>query len=314
MKHMSQTRTPIPLETLRPGYWPLWLGLGLLYLSIQLPWRWQSTLGHGIGKLIYLIAGKRRRIADANLRLCFPELNDNEREQLLRKNFKYVGLAVMESGLSWWGNPSRLPKLGLITGMQHLEKALQRGKGVILLTGHMTSSDLGGKILGIVQTHTKWPLQVMYKPAHNMLINIMMVRGRELQTRRLFKHRDIRSFIRGLQENLPSWYAPDQDFGLKQGVFADFFGVPTATLTATARIAAKTGAAVVPYFPIRLDDDQGFEIRILPEWEDYPSGDDVIDARRVNAAIEKVVREYPAQYLWMHRRFKTRPEGLPPVY
>ena len=263
---------------------------------------------------MYRIAAKRRRIADANLRLCFPELNNDERERLLRENFKYMGLAIMESGLSWWGNPARLPKLGRITGMHHLEEALQRGKGVILLTGHMTSTDLGGKILGIALMHTRFPLQVMYKPAHNLLINTMMVRGREIQARRLFKHRDIRSFIRGLKENLPSWYAPDQDFGLKQGVFADFFGVPTATLTATARIAARTGAAVVPYFPIRLDGDQGFEIRILPKWEDYPSGDDVIDARRANAAIEEVVREFPAQYLWMHRRFKTRPKGFPPVY
>ena len=309
-----QKRTPIPLETLRPRYWPTWLGLGLLYLSIHLPWRWQSALGHGIGKLMYRVAGKRRRIANINLRLCFPELNDDKREQLLRKNFKYVGLAVMESGLSWWGNPARLPKFGQITGMQHLEKALQRGKGVILLTGHMTSTDLGGKILGIALMDTEHPIQAMYKPAHNVLINTMMVRGRELQARRLFKHRDIRSFIRGLQENLPSWYARDQDFGLKQGVFADFFGVPTATLTATARIAAKTGAAVVPYFPIRLEGDRGFEIRILPEWKDYPSGDEVADARRVNAVIEEVVREFPDQYLWMHRRFKTRPEGLPPVY
>jgi len=263
---------------------------------------------------MYRVAGKRRRIANINLRLCFPELNDGEREQLLRKHFKYVGLAVLESGLSWWGNPARLPKLGKITGIQHLEKALQRGKGVILLTGHMTSTDLGGKILGIAQMHTQHPLQAMYKPAHNLLINTMMVRGRELQARRLFKHRDIRSFIRGLQENLPSWYAPDQDFGLKQSVFADFFNVPTATLTTTARIAAKTGAAVVPYFPIRLDDSQGFEIRILPEWQEYPSGDDVVDARRVNAVIEEIVREFPAQYLWMHRRFKTRPKGFAPIY
>ncbi len=314
MINTLQKRTPIPIETLRPGYWPLWLALGLLYLAIHLPWRWQYILGHGIGKLMYRIAGKRRRIASTNLRLCFPDLNDDEREQLLRKNFKYMGLAIMESGLSWWGNPKRLPQLGRITGMKHLQNALQRGKGVILLTGHMTSSDLGGKILGIAQMHTQSPLQVMYKPAHNLLINTMMVRGRELQARRLFKHRNIRGFMRGLQENLPSWYAPDQDFGLKQSVFADFFGIPTATLTSTARIAAKTGAAVVPCFPVRLDDGLGLEIRILPAWEDFPSGNDVIDARRINAAIEDVVREFPAQYLWMHRRFKTRPKGLPPVY
>ena len=309
-----RTRTPIPRETLLPGYWPLWLGLGILYLGIQLPWRWQVSLGRGLGRLMYRVAGKRRKIADTNLRLCFPGLSDQEREKLLRENFQYMGLAIMESGLSWWGKSERLPALGRIKGLQHLEKALQRGKGVILLTGHMTSLDLGGKILALELLNTEYPIQAMYKPAHNLLVNTMMVRGRELQVRRLFKHRDIRSFVRGLHEKLPSWYAPDQDFGLKQSVFADFFGVPTATLTSTARIAAKTGAAVVPYFPIRLPGEEGFEIRILPEWENYPSGDDIADARRVNAAIEAIVREYPAQYLWMHRRFKTRPEGFAPVY
>jgi KDO2-lipid IV(A) lauroyltransferase len=263
---------------------------------------------------MYHVTKKRRKIADTNLRLCFPEYSPAKRQQLLHDNFKYMGLAVLETGLSWWGNPARLPKLGRIVGMHHLEKALQQRKGVILLSGHMTSTDLGGKIIGLALANTDNPLQVMYKPAHNLLINTMMVRGREQQAHRLFKHRDIRSFVRGLQENMPSWYAPDQDFGLKQSVFADFFGVPTATLTVTARIAAKTGAAVVPYFPIHLDNGKGFEIRILPAWKDYPSGDDVVDAQRVNTTIEKVVRKYPAQYLWMHRRFKTRPKGHPPVY
>jgi len=307
-------RTPIPLEALRPKYWPTWLGLGLLYLSIQLPWRGQVALGKGLGWLMYHVTKKRRKIADTNLRLCFPKYSPAERQQLLRDNFKYMGLAVLETGLSWWGNPARLPKLGKIVGMHHLENALQQRKGVILLSGHMTSTDLGGKILGLALANTDNPLQVMYKPARNLLINIMMVRGREQQAHRLFKHRDIRSFVRGLQENVPSWYAPDQDFGLKQSVFADFFGVPTATLTVTARIAAKTGAAVVPYFPIRLDNGEGIDIRILPAWKNYPSGDDVVDAQRVNTTIEKVVRKYPAQYLWMHRRFKTRPKGHPPIY
>jgi len=130
----------------------------------------------------------------------------------------------------------------------------------------------------------------------------------------VFKRQDLRAMLGSLKGNNPVWYAPDQDFGLKQGVFADFLGVPTATLTATAKLAARTGAKVVPFYPIRLPGNAGFEIRILPALEDFPSGDDVADARVTNAVLEEVVREHPEQYLWLHRRFKTRPEGAPAVY
>ncbi len=309
------TRTPLPLpEALAPRYWPLWGGFGLLRLATGLPFHQQAALGRALGRALLRVAGRRRRIAETNLRLCFPALSEAERQRLLVENFEHIGQAVLETGLSWWGRPERLRALGEIRGLEHLQAALARGKGAILLTGHLTSLDIGGQILALALADTPHPLQVMYKRSRNPLIEAMMRRGRERFTRRIFLRQDLRSFLRGLAEGLPTWYAPDQDFGLKQGVFAPFFGVATATLTATARLAARSGAPVVPYFPIRKPDDRGFEIRILPALADFPSGDDVQDATRVNALLEAVVREHPAQYLWLHRRFKTHPPDEPPRY
>ena len=304
---------PFP-ETLKPRYWPIWLGFGLLRLITFLPYGLQSRAGRILGRLLYRIAGKRRRIAETNLRLCFPELDNEHREALLRRNFDHLGMEVIETAVSWWGTTQQIRSLGHITGMEYLQSALQDGKGVILLTGHMTSLDIGGQILAEKLSHTENPIFAMYKRSRNPLIEVLMLRGRLRFAGAVFKRQDLRTMLRGLAGNHPVWYAPDQDFGLKQGVFADFFGVPTATLTATAKFAARSGARVVPYFPIRLPGNQGFEVRILPALEDFPSGDDVADAQRTNAILEAIVKEYPEQYMWVHRRFKTRPEGLPSIY
>lgn len=233
---------------------------------------------------------------------------------MLRENFAHVGMGMIDTSVSWWGTDQQLRAMGKITGLEHLLNALEHGKGVILLTGHMVALDVGGQILCAEMSRRGKPLYAMYKRSRNLLVEILMLRGRGRYGGLVFKRQDLRAMLQSLANNNPVWYAPDQDFGLKQGVFADFFGIPTATLTATAKLAAKTGAKVVPFFPIRLPGNQGFEIRILPALENFPTDDAVADARRTNAILEEVVREHPEQYLWMHRRFKTRPEGLPTVY
>ena len=306
---------PIPFpETLKPRYWMLWLGFGILRVITFLPYGWQSAVGRALGRLLYRLAGKRRRIAAINLKVCFPELDDAGREALLRQNFDHLGMEVIETAVSWWGSTRQIRSLGFVTGMEHLQVALDEGKGVILLTGHMTSLDIGGQILAEKLSHTAHPIYAMYKRSRNPLIEALMLRGRLRYAGAVFKRQDLRTMLRGLAGNHPVWYAPDQDFGLKQGVFADFFGIPTATLTATAKFAARSGARVVPYYPIRLPGNQGFEVRILPALENFPQGVDEADARRTNAILESIVREYPEQYMWVHRRFKTRPDGLPPLY
>ncbi|MGF1545993.1 MAG: LpxL/LpxP family Kdo(2)-lipid IV(A) lauroyl/palmitoleoyl acyltransferase [Thiotrichales bacterium] len=313
----SATRARTTLEFrlfLAPRNWPVALSLGVLWLAGRLPYTAQVKVGRTLGRVMLATMARRRRIARTNLALCFPEVSSSEQATLLRRHFEELGQALLNTGIAWWGSEHEIAALGHIEGLHHLETALQRGKGAILLTGHMTSMDLGGQILALALTATARPLQVMYKRSRNPLFEMQIRRGRERFTRRIFLRDDFRAFMRGLKEGLPTWYAPDQDFGLKHGVFADFFGVPTASLTTTARLAASSGAPVVPYFPIRLPNGRGIAIKIGPALADFPSGDDRTDARRINELIEHAVREHPEQYWWVHRRFKTRPEGLAKVY
>lgn len=293
-----------PLDFVAPRHWPVWLALGLLRAGVALPYRWQLRLGAGLGRLLWWALPSRRRVARTNLRLAFPQLGEREREALAQASFRSAGISVFESGLSWWAPTARLAALGRVTGLEHLERALARGKGVILLTGHMSAFELGGRILSLCQ-----PFQVMYKRQRSPLFEAFSTEIRQRHYLRAVQRHDVRGMIRGLRDNLVCWYAPDQDFGRRNSVFAPFFGVPTATVTATSRFAAMTGAAVVPFFPYRRADGSGYDIQVLPPLDDFPSGDDTRDAERLNAVIEAAARKAPEQYLWLHRRFRTRPRG-----
>lgn len=307
---MSQEETERLSLYLGPRHWPTWLGLGLLYLLQRLPYPLMMGLGRGIGALLYELVPSRRRIVDVNLRLCFPDWDEKKRKQVAREHFKNVGCALMESALSWWGSNQRLQGLGHIHGLEHLEAASSEGKGVILLSAHFTCFELGARLLTM-----QHPFQFLYKRQRkNPLFETVTTRLRLRHFLRAVPHRDLRAMARGLKQGITSWYLPDQDFGRKNSVFADFLGVPTSTVTATSRLVSMTGARVVPYFPLRRDDGAGYDIHILPVLEDFPTADDVADARRINALIEPYIEQAPAQYLWLHKRFKTRPEGEADVY
>ncbi len=296
-------------DFLGPRHWPTWLGLGLLRLAVLLPWSWQRAIGTTLGDLLRVTVGSRRRVAETNLRLCFPELDDNARAQLLRETFRDTAISLFEGGMSWWGSERRLRALHTIEGLEHLEAAREQGRGVILLGGHFTTLEISGRLLAF---HVDG-LQPIYKPARNPLFEAMMVRSRQRLFDDLLNSRDMRTILRNLKRGKVVWYAPDQDFGRERSVFAPFFGVPAATLTTTARLAKLSGAPLVPYASERHADGR-FTIRLLPALEGFPSGDDIADASRVNAVLEEQIRRTPAQYLWVHKRFKTRPPGEPPVY
>ncbi|MBW6475453.1 MAG: LpxL/LpxP family Kdo(2)-lipid IV(A) lauroyl/palmitoleoyl acyltransferase [Chromatiales bacterium] len=297
-------------DYLAPRYWPTWLGLGMLRLGLLLPYPALMRLGSGLGRLLYYLLPERRHIAATNLRLCFPELSPAECRQLLKRNFAATSTAVFEGALSWWGSDTRLRRHYRIEGLEHLETARAQGKGVILLGGHYTTLEISGRFLAF---HVAG-LQPIYKPAKNPLFEAVMAASRKRLFDDLLPSSEMRRIVRQLKHGKVVWYAPDQDFGRKQAVFAPFFGVATATLISTARLARLSGAPVVPYYSERLPGSQGFVIRLLPALEAFPSGDDVQDASRVNAIIEEQVRRVPEQYLWTHKRFKTRPEGEAGVY
>lgn len=297
------------LQTLHPRYWPTWLALGLLRLASLLPLRAQMALGRWLGRCMLRLAGRRRAIAETNLRLCFPELGQAERDDLLRRHFESLGMGFAETALSWWGSARRLRRLVRVEGMEHLEAALAGGRGVLIVAGHFTTLEIGARLLALAV-----PLHPMYRPHNNPLFEQIQGRARSRQSAGAIRRGDIRATVRTLKRNRAVWYAPDQDFGRRQSVFVPFMGQPAATLTATSRLAKMSGAAVVPMTQERLPGGAGYRVILEPPLEGFPSGDDETDGRRLNAVFERWVRRRPADYLWVHRRFKTRPGGEPGPY
>ncbi|MCW8917900.1 MAG: LpxL/LpxP family Kdo(2)-lipid IV(A) lauroyl/palmitoleoyl acyltransferase [Gammaproteobacteria bacterium] len=298
-----------PAQFLAPRHWPTWLGLAAMRLGVLLPWRLQLQLGSTLGDLLYHLIRSRRQVAEINLRYCFPEMEAAARRRLVRETFRASAISIFEGGMSWWGGDRRLKPLYQIEGLEHLEAARTQGKGVILLGGHYTTLEISGRFLAYHVTG----LQPIYKPARNPLFEAVLSSARRRRFDALLNSGDMRTILRNLKRGKVVWYAPDQDFGRRRSVFAPFFGVPTATLTTTARMARLSGAPVVPYTSERLDNGH-FVIRLQPALEGFPSGDELADAARTNRIIEEQVRRVPAQYLWLHKRFKSRPGNEPSPY
>jgi len=294
---------------LGPKHWPTWIGLGFLRSCTLLPYRMQMGFGRFLGYLSYVLLPRRKHIVKTNIRLAFPELNKAERKKLVIKTFASTGMGIFETAMAWWGSKRRLQSMVTIKGIEHLQNALAQGKGVILLSAHFSSLELSGRLLSFTQ-----PFQVTYKRAHNPLMEAILRHSRKNHFIDAINTYDTREMITGLKKNVATWYAMDQDLGPRLHVFAPFMGVPTCTLTTASRLARMSNAIVVPYFPKRLNDSFKYELTILPVLENFPSGDDLEDTTRINDLITKAVKEAPEQYLWVHRRFKTRPPGEPDVY
>lgn len=296
---------------LHPRFWLLWLGLALLWLVAQLPYRVLLLLGRGLGALMYRVARSRRQIARRNLQLCFPELNDKQRERLLRENFASTGIAFFEMAMSWWWRKDRLQKLAHVEGLEHLQQAQAEGQGVILMALHFTTLEIGAALLS--QRHT---IDGMYREHKNAVFDFVQRRGRERHNldASAIEREDVRAMLKVLRAGRAIWYAPDQDYGRKQSLFVPWFGINAATVTATTKFARLGKARVVPYTQTRLADGSGYRLIIHPPLTDFPGESEEADCRRINEWVEDAVRQHPEQYLWAHRRFKTRPEGEPSLY
>lgn len=290
------------LILLAPRYWVTWFSLALLWLLTRLPYAWQLTVGCSLGRIAYYIAKRRRKIAAINLTLCFPELSEIEHKKLLLQHFESLGIGLLEMAIAWWATDKHLAHLGRVEGYEHLQAALAKGKGVILLSAHFTSLDMGSRFLTM---QTK--IHGVYRQHENPVIELFMKKSREQHAEKAIPRDAIRDMIRSLKQNKPLWFATDQNFGHKNSVFARFFNVPAATNTATARLARLTGAAVVPFFVKR--DAQGYQVILQPALNNFPTGDEVADAETINHLIEQQIIQAPEQYLWAHRRFKDRPVG-----
>lgn len=307
---MSRTTSYLK-DTLKLRYLPRWVALGFMWSLAQLPFRAQLAFGRGLGRVLGRFSHYRRRIVEINLALCFPEMSETERHRLMRRVFESIGMGIMEMQTAWWMSARRLSKLVTIEGLEHLEAAKKDGSGVILLNPHFTMLEI---VTGLLTFYVKF--DATYREHKDPFWDKMQVwrRNREPGVDQIFSRRETRAIVKALREGHVVWFAPDQDFGREQSRFVPFFGINAATITSTSRLARLGNARVVPFTSVRKTDGSGYLIRIMPALENYPSGDEYRDALRTNALFETMIRENPEQYLWSHRRFKTRPEGSLKLY
>tara|TARA_R110000782_G_scaffold108382_11_gene196927 strand:- start:602 stop:1426 length:825 start_codon:yes stop_codon:yes gene_type:complete len=260
---------------------------------------------------MFIFMPGRRRVAEINLALCFPQWSDERRAQVLRDNFESNGIALFETAMAWWWPSDRLRRLARVDGLEHLQQAAAAGQGVVLISLHFTTLELGAALLGQRVT-----IDGMYREHRNPVFDLVQRRGRERHNAdaRAIEREDVRAMLKSLRAGRAIWYAPDQDYGRKASVFVPFFGVMAATVTATSTFARLGKAQVVPFIQTRLPDGQGYLLTVHPPLTDFPVGDEVADALRINQWIEQVILQQPEQYMWVHRRFKTRPEGQERLY
>jgi len=290
---------------LAPKHWPLWFGIGLLRLSVFLPGTVTYRLGIMIGMLIYRFMPERRRVARINLKQAFPNYSKEEIDALNKKAFKNLGVSVFETGTAWFVKDSVLKQRYQVEGEEHIKKAIAKNKPIILLTGHFASMEISGRLIGF---HCN-KISDVYKKARNPLFNAIMVHYRSIFLDDLVVNKNVRGIIRGLKEGYATLLLPDQDFKRQDIVFTPFLGGIASTLTATAKLAKITDATIIPFYPIRLAKGQRFKLIIMPELKDFPTDDILADSALINKTIEKMVYNNPEQYLWSHKRFKTKPNG-----
>lgn len=310
---MSRTQTHHtqrhPHSPYHPMYWPTWVGIALFRLLSWLPYHSQLAFGRQCGRLLHSLLSKRREIVRVNLQLCFPDQSPEERNAVALHCFESMGMGVLEIAMAWWAQDPREHCECTIKGLEHLRDALRAGRGVLLCGAHLHSAELAGRFMALEQ-----PVAIVYRPQNDIVADMVANRCRSRYYSDLIQHRDMRGILRALARNQVVWYAPDIDAGTKRSVFASFFGVPAASLTATSRLAKVSGAAVVPCFYYRRSDGSGYDIEVGQALDQFPSGEMVEDATRINRLIENAVRRVPEQYFWQHRRFKSRPPGEPPLY
>jgi KDO2-lipid IV(A) lauroyltransferase len=278
------------------------LALLLLRALHWLPLPVLRAAGAALGALLYLLARERRLVAATNLALCFPDMETGRRATLVRATFRAFCQSVIDRAIFWHGPAARIRTLVRLNGIEHLQQAA--GQPVILLAPHFVGLDAAWARLALDTRMVS-----MYARQKNAAFNAALKAGRtRFNDPVLVSRQDgVRAVLRALSNRLPLYYLPDMDFGPRDAVFAPFFGVPAATVTAVSRLARLAGAAVLPV--VTRMTPQGYDVTIHPAWAGYPSESDEDDARRMNAFIEAEVRANLAQYHWLHKRFKTRPPG-----
>ena len=295
------------IKFIHPKFFPTWILILLMRIGVFIPFSAQVIIGRIIGKVMYPLMSKLRSTAYSNISHCFPEKKQSQVNALVKSHFEAIGISLFETANAYYASDKKIIKL-LTTKNEHFFKdALKQEGGIILLCAHFMPLMLGSRALLI-----NHKIANIYRPQNNKLFDQAMVKGYKNHGAVMIKSTDTRSIVKAINNSLPIWYAPDQDLGEKNSVFALLFGIPTATATATARLAKNNNTRVIPYSFIRTK--KGYEMSFEEPLQNFPSNNPVDDATTTNMILEKQIKKTPEQYLWIHRRFKTRPEGAKNFY
>lgn len=298
------------LALFHPRYWLLWSGVGLLWLIVQLPYPFIYRLGKALGWLAMHCMRRRAHIAYRNLELCFPDKSAEQRHQMVVKNFESVGMGLMETGMAWFWSDRRIRRWSETTGIEHVKALQAQHRGMIVIGIHFLTLELGARIFGL-----STPGIGVYRPNDNPLIDWLQTWGRLRSNKDMLDRKDLKGMIRVLKRGNLLWYAPDHDYGPAASVFVPFFAVDqAATTSGTWMLTKMSNAAIVPFVPRRKPNGKGYELIILPPEENPPLDNAEVTAAWMNKIIEKCILLAPEQYMWLHRRFKTRPPGVASRY
>ncbi|KEY60619.1 kdo(2)-lipid IV(A) palmitoleoyltransferase [Serratia sp. DD3] len=298
------------LSLLHPRYWLTWFGLLVLFLLVQLPYPLMHKLGMWMGRTSMRFLKRRVTITRRNLELCFPDMDSAQRERQIIGNFESLGMGLLETGMAWFWPDKRVKRWFSVSGLEHLHQAQQGGRGALMIGVHFMSLELGGRAMGLCQ-----PMMAMYRPHNNKAMEWAQTKGRLRSNKSMLDRKDLRGMVQCLKSGEAVWFAPDQDYGPRGSVFAPLFAVEqAATTNGTFMLVRMAKPALVPVVLIRRPNALGYDLLIQPELEGYPLTDDVAAATYMNKVVEKEIMRAPEQYLWLHRRFKTRPAGSPSLY
>jgi KDO2-lipid IV(A) lauroyltransferase len=292
-----------------PRYWAMWALLGFVYVAARLSPTWQLRVGRSFGRLLRRVKRRQERIARRNIELCFRHLTAAQQRELLDRHFEAVGMSFVEMGIGWFTPIERLLQRVDIHGREHLERALSRGRGVLLVGGHFTALEVGFAVLEALSPR----VSTMYRTQRNAMMDVMIRRGRHRFAKRQIPRDNVRALLRTLRDGYAVGYLPDQTYLGNQSELLPFFGEPAVTNTATTKLAAISGAAVLTYFFRRLPNGD-YRVDIGEPLADFPSESATRDTERLFGLLEDYIRLAPEQYLWLYKKFKARPPPLPDAY
>ncbi|MFS7309483.1 kdo(2)-lipid IV(A) palmitoleoyltransferase [Rahnella inusitata] len=295
---------------LHPRYWLTWFGLGILFLLVQLPYPVLYRLGVWLGRTSMRFLKRRVSITRRNLQLCFPDLTPEQVEARIVSNFESLGMGLLETGMAWFWSDARVKRWFDVSGLHNLKKAQEKNQGVLVIGVHFMSLELGGRAMGLCQ-----PMMAMYRPHNNKAMEFVQTWGRMRSNKAMLDRKDLRGMVHALKKGEAVWFAPDQDYGPRGSVFAPLFAIDeAATTSGTYMLARLAKPALITVVLVRKPAGKGYDLVIQPALQDYPIDDELAAAAYMNRVIETEIMRAPDQYLWLHRRFKTRPAGTPSLY